>query len=130
MLAAGGLDAVQINTPHHAPLPAYYGLIGRRSACADGEAYGLQDIRCKDYYQKDRRNRKVLMISYQRHFNPLYRYIKQAIESGLIGDVTFIAALQSQAWKKLASGKGDRFPSFSGGGHLNDSGSHLLDMVL
>ncbi len=43
--------------------------------------------------------------------------------------VQFISALQSQNWKPVTkTWRGD--PKLSGGGQLNDSGSHLLDIIL
>lgn len=73
---------------------------------------------------------RIIVLSYQRHYQPQFRYIKKAIEEGKIGKVTFIAALQGQGWKKGVAGTWRQDPELSGGGQLNDSGSHLLDIIL
>jgi predicted dehydrogenase len=73
---------------------------------------------------------KIGMVSYQRHFQPEYRYIKQKVASGEFGPVQFIAALQGQNWLRGTKGAWRQVHSLSGGGQLNDSGSHLIDIIL
>jgi predicted dehydrogenase len=130
MIEAGGLDAVQINTPHTlhyeqimASLDAgLHVLCEKPMVCTTAHA--------KDVIKKSQEVGKVLMISYQRHFQPQYRFIKQVVESGQLGEVYFLSALQCQGWKKGVAGTWRQIPELSGGGQLNDSGSHLMDMVL
>ena len=73
---------------------------------------------------------RLLMVSYQRHLSPEFRFIRNQIKSGELGDVQFINALQDQAWYRSQQGKWRQVKALSGGGQLNDSGSHLLDIVL
>jgi predicted dehydrogenase len=73
---------------------------------------------------------KVGMVSYQRHFQAEYREIKRRIESGESGKVQFVAALQGQGWLRGTKGTWRQLKSLSGGGQLNDSGSHLIDIIL
>jgi predicted dehydrogenase len=73
---------------------------------------------------------KVFGIAYQRHAQGQFIYIKDKIASGEVGQVTFISALQCQEWKKGTVGLWRQDPALSGGGQLNDSGSHLLDILL
>ncbi|CAN5569622.1 hypothetical protein BH11ARM1_BH11ARM1_17570 [soil metagenome] len=73
---------------------------------------------------------KVGMVSYQRHFQPEFRYMKQQIESGVAGAVQYITVLQSQEWLRAVAGTWRQTQALSGGGQLNDSGSHVLDIVL
>ena len=78
---------------------------------------------------RDRKER-ILMIGYQRHYSGPYRYCREAISSGRLGRVEFISAYQCQDWY-IPSGRGWRTNlSLSGGGQLNDSGSHMLDILL
>ena len=130
MIAAGGIDAVQINTPHtlhyqqvmDALDAGLHVLVEKPMVCTTADA--------KEVIKKAEEVDKVVMIAYQRHFQSQYRYIKKAVEDGVLGEITFIAALQTQAWKKGVAGSWRQVPELSGGGQLNDSGSHLLDMVL
>ena len=73
---------------------------------------------------------RLLMVSYQRHLAPSFRFMRNQILSGELGDVQFVNALQDQAWYRNQQGKWRQRKSLSGGGQLNDSGSHLLDVVL
>lgn len=75
------------------------------------------------------RRKKVVQIAYQRHFMPPYRYVRQQIQSGKHGPVDFISVLQCQNWLPIThTWRGD--PKWSGGGQINDSGSHLIDIIL
>lgn len=73
---------------------------------------------------------KIGMVSYQRHFQPEFRYIRDKIKSGEAGKVTYVQALQGQEWLRAVKGTWRQQMSLSGGGQLNDSGSHLLDIIL
>lgn len=73
---------------------------------------------------------KLLQVSYQRHFQPEFLYIRQAIADGLIGKLTSINAALYQEWKQVTTGTWRQVPELSGGGMLMDSGSHIIDMLL
>ena len=73
---------------------------------------------------------KHLMVGYQLHFNPVYMYCRNVVQSGELGKVHFVTAHQSQNWYRSQKGKWRQDPQLSGGGQLNDSGSHLLDILL
>ena len=130
MIEAGGLDAVVISTPH----TLHYGQI------MDSLDAGLHVLtekpmvcsttRAKSVIKRAEETGKVVMIAYQRHFQPEYRFIKRMVEEGSLGEITFVSALQCQQWKAISSGTWRQDPALSGGGQLNDSGSHLLDIIL
>lgn len=73
---------------------------------------------------------KVVGLAYQRHSQAEFRYIKEKIASGEYGEVQFVNALQQQGWAKGTKGSWRQDPELSGGGQINDSGSHLLDILL
>ncbi|GAA3410695.1 Gfo/Idh/MocA family protein [Paenibacillus hodogayensis] len=73
---------------------------------------------------------KHLAVAYQRHLSGPYRYIHDVVRSGGIGKVNFICAYQAQNWLIPMKGTWRQNPALSCGGQLNDSGSHLLDVVL
>ena len=77
---------------------------------------------------------KLVLVSYQRHTQPTFVKIKDVIASGTIGEVEFIQALQNQMWY-ASKFRTPELPwrvkkELSGGGQLNDSGSHLVDILL
>ena len=80
--------------------------------------------------QKIEETKKVVALGYQRHSMPHFRYIREKVASGEFGEVQFINALQQQGWAKATAGSWRQDPALSGGGQINDSGSHLLDIVL
>ena len=58
------------------------------------------------------------------------KYVRNQIMAGELGDIQFVSALQDQAWYRGTMGLWRQQLALSGGGQLNDSGSHLLDIVL
>ena len=73
---------------------------------------------------------KVVGLAYQRHTDGRFRYVRDTIASGKFGPVQFVNALQQQGWAKGTVGSWRQDPAMSGGGQINDSGSHLLDILL
>lgn len=130
MLAGVPLDAVEISTPHTlhceqilASLDmGLHVLCEKPLVCSVGDAESV--------IERLRKSGKVGLLSYQRHYQPEFRYIREKIASGELGKVTFVSALQCQGWKKGVAGTWRQDPALSGGGQLNDSGSHLLDIIL
>jgi predicted dehydrogenase len=80
---------------------------------------------------------KVLAIGYQRHGEARYRECRRLLQDGTIGDLKLITVLIAQdcGWNfaKKEDGSYQTWradPSLSGGGHLMDTGSHIVDMLL
>ena len=130
MLAETELDAVLVAAPHtlHFPMAmdslnaGCHVLLEKPMVNKVSEAHAL--------LKKIDETKKVVGLCYQRHTLPHFRYIKEKIASGEFGEVQFIAALQQQGWAKGTAGSWRQDPVQSGGGQINDSGSHLLDIVL
>lgn len=130
MLEAGGLDAVEISTPHTCHFDQImdsldsdlHVLSEKPLVCSTAHAHAV--------IEKSKARDKVVMVHYQRHFQPSYRYIRRMVQEGVLGEIHFISALQCQSWKAAQVGKWRQDPALSGGGQLNDSGSHLVDVIL
>ncbi len=73
---------------------------------------------------------RVVAIAYQRHSQPEFRFIRKCIQDGRAGEVQFVSAFQGQNWMKGTAGSWRQVPEVSCGGQLNDSGSHLIDIIL
>ncbi len=124
------LDAVVISTPHtlHYEQTSYClskGLhvqVEKPMTCTSAEARQL----LKEWEQSG----KVLCIGYQRHFMPHFRWVREQIRQGVLGRITFTQVFQGQNWLRNQQGTWRLRPELSGGGQLNDSGSHLLDILL
>ena len=130
MLAEVKPDAVLIATPHtlHFPMAmdsleaGCHVLLEKPMVNTVAEAHAL--------LKKIDETGKIVGLGYQRHALPHFRYMKEKIASGEFGEVQFIHALQQQGWAKGTAGSWRQDPALSGGGQINDSGSHLLDIVL
>lgn len=129
MLKSVDLDAVEILTPHtlhfrqaiDALERGLHALIEKPMVCTASHA--------KQLLEKTEERDRVVLVSYQRHYQPQFRYMKKVIDSGELGDIQFISALQCQEWLEVMRGTWRQNPALSGGGQLNDSGSHLLDSI-
>ena len=130
MIAAGGLDATSIQTPH---------IVHYEQVMASLDA-GLHVLvekpfvgtveEAKSVMAKAKEIGKVILVSYQRHFNAGFRYIRDAIAGGKLGEIQMVTAYVAQNWMIATTGKWRQDPALSGGGQLNDTGSHLVDVTL
>lgn len=124
------MDAVEIATPHtlhfqqamHALDKGLHVLIEKPMVCTVEDA--------KNLIAKQKATGKVVLLSYQRHYMPEFRYMKRVVEEGKLGETMYISALLCQNYKNAVAGTWRLNPDLSGGGQLNDSGSHVIDAIL
>ena len=123
-------DAVMIATPHTQHVGQILDSLdaGAHTCCEKPLVCSVEDAH-KVIAKRDATG-KVGMVSYQRHFQPEFRYVRNKVESGEAGALEYIQAFQAQAWLRGTKGTWRQQQSLSGGGQLNDSGSHLIDIVL
>jgi len=130
MLEKASLDAVAIISPHTVHFQqamdaldkGLHVLLEKPMVCTIEHARILVN--------RFREAGKVGLVAYQRHYMPQFRYMKQMISSGKIGEPQFVSALQCQNWYRGTKGTWRQDPELSGGGQLNDSGSHLVDIIM
>lgn len=130
MLDESELDAVVICSPHTLHFQqatdvldkGLHVLIEKPMTCSSEEAEVL--------IATAEKAGKVMQVSYQRHFQPEFLFIREAIASGEIGKLTSITASLYQEWKQFTTGLWRQVPELSGGGMLMDSGSHIIDVLL
>ncbi|SDO43034.1 Predicted dehydrogenase [Paenibacillus sp. yr247] len=130
MLEQVELDAVVICSPHTLHFQqatdvlnkGLHVLIEKPMTCSSEEAEQL--------IATAEKAGKVLQVSYQRHFQPEFLFIRDAIANGEIGKLTSITASLYQEWKQGTTGLWRQVPELSGGGMLMDSGSHIIDVLL
>jgi predicted dehydrogenase len=128
MLDKEKLDAVEIHTPHTQHFGQAMDALGRGLHALIEKPMVVSTDHAKQLIaaKKDR----VVVVSYQRHYQPMYLFVKQKIDEGALGPLQYIAALQSQGWYQGCKGTWRHDPALSGGGQLTDSGSHLMDIML
>ncbi len=130
MLKKESLDGVVILSPH----TVHYAQIN------DALSKGLHVLtekpmvctikHAKALIKKANAVNRTLMISYQRHYEPMFRYMRAQIQKGALGNVEFVQAVLSQEWLRATSNTWRQQMALSGGGQLNDSGSHLVDILM
>jgi predicted dehydrogenase len=124
------VDAVVIMSPHtlhHEQILAaldakLHVLCEKPLACTVAHAREIVD--------RVRTSRRKLQIAYQRRTWPTMAYIREQIASKALGRMQYIHVTLCQAWLQLQQGTWRQNPALSGGGEMNDSGSHLMDCLL
>lgn len=130
MLERVELDAVEISTPHTLHFEQIMAALDKGLHVLTEKPMVCTVDHAHQVIAKAEETGKVLMISYQRHLQAQYRYVRNQIAAGELGDIQFISALQDQKWYQGTIGLWRQQMALSGGGQLNDSGSHLLDIAL
>ncbi len=130
MLEQVELDAVEISTPHTLHFEQIMAALDKGLHVLTEKPMVCTVDHARQVIAKAEETGKVLMISYQRHLQAQYRYVHNQIAAGELGDIQFISALQDQKWYQGTVGLWRQQMALSGGGQLNDSGSHLLDIAL
>lgn len=129
-LGAVRADAAVIVSPH-----VYHAEQGL--ACVDAGLHVLMEkpfvsggAAAAHLIARAEKQRRHLAVAYQRHLEGPYVYLRDLVRSGALGRISVVSAYQAQAWLAGTTGSWRQDPALSCGGQLNDSGSHLLDVVL
>jgi len=124
------VDGVVIMSPHTLHYPQIMDALkaGRHVLCEKPLACTV--ARAKRIVEAVRRSRRKLQIAYQRRTWPALQYIADQMASKELGRPQFISVVLTQAWRSLVKGTWRMRPELSGGGELNDSGSHIMDALL
>ena len=130
MLDSVELDAVEIHTPHTLHHEQMMECLGRGLHVLCEKPMACTTEHALDVARKVEETGLKLQVSYQRHFDPVFRHARNLIAEGVIGELHFLSAWQTQNWKEAVKGTWRQIPELSGGGQLNDSGSHLVDIIL
>jgi len=124
------LDAVEIITPHTLHFSqCLYALEAGLNVLVE-KPMTTEVSHARKLIEIAKAKKKVLLVSYQRHYLPIFRYAKQVIEKGEIGEIKLVSAFLAQGWRRMVEGQWRVDPALSGGGELMDSGSHLVDAIL
>ncbi|MEM1558307.1 MAG: Gfo/Idh/MocA family oxidoreductase [Thermoproteota archaeon] len=123
-------DAVLILTPHTLHFNQAIDALNKRMHVLVEKPLTTKVEHARILVEKASEKNMVLMVSYQRHYEAPFRFIKASIESGEIGEIQFVSSLLTQEWMRLTKGTWRQDPELSGGGELMDSGSHIVDFIL
>ncbi len=130
LLAQVPMDAVQISTPHTLHFEQIMAALDRGLHVLCEKPMVCTVAHARQVIARAEAVGRILMVAYQRHLMPQFRYIRNQIMAGELGQIQFVSALQDQAWYRGTRGSWRQQLALSGGGQLIDSGSHLLDIML
>ena len=130
LLEAGGVDAVLLVTPHNGHCyqvvssfdAGLHVLVEKPLSCSVEDAHACLGAR-------DRSGR-VGAVSYQRHGLGEFQWLRRVLQGGEYGSILMFTSMLSQDWRNFTQGTWRQDPEISQGGMLNDSGSHIFDIVL
>jgi predicted dehydrogenase len=130
LIKAAELDAVIICSPHYIHSKQILDSLqaGLHVLTEKPMVCTIQDAR--KVMKAEKKARRIVAISYQRHCQGPYQFIRNQIASAAPGKVMFVSAFQGQAWLQGCKGTWRHSLKLSCGGQLNDSGSHLIDIIL
>src|SRR5579862_6247045 len=124
------LDAVEIGSIHSVHYDQICACLEKGLHVQSEKPMTSTSAHARDVCARAKKSGKIVAVSYQRHYDGPYRFIKQMVDSGKLGPIEYVAALQAQEWLKATKGKWRQQKALSCGGQLNDSGSHLIDMLM
>ncbi|MCD6521011.1 MAG: Gfo/Idh/MocA family oxidoreductase [Anaerolineae bacterium] len=130
MLSSIEMDAVEIHTPHTLHFQQGMDVLNAGKHLLMEKPMVCSVAHAKQLIAAAKEKEKILMVSYQRHFQGPYLYIRKQVTSGNLGRIQFVSALLAQNWLRSQRGKWRQIKALSGGGQLNDSGSHVVDILL
>ena len=129
MLKAVEVDAVGLATPHTQHTTQILD-------CLDAGLHVLSEkpLTCsvadtKKVVAKARAKRKTVVVAFQRRWHAMRRYVRDFVCDKAFGAPLFVQSFLSQAWLTGTKGTWRQDPKLSGGGQINDSGSHIIDMI-
>ncbi|HET7560126.1 MAG TPA: Gfo/Idh/MocA family oxidoreductase [Limnochordia bacterium] len=132
LLAGEKLDAVVIATPH----TQHYEQVKR---CLEHGLHVLSEkplattaAHARALAQLAADKGRILAIAYQRHGDRLFRTGRKLLQEGVIGEIKLTHSIIAQdCLANFIPGRTWRAdPALSGGGHLMDTGSHVIDILL
>ncbi|MBS1715701.1 MAG: Gfo/Idh/MocA family oxidoreductase [Armatimonadetes bacterium] len=124
------VDAVIVCSPHcfHAPQVLDAIAAGKHVLVEKPLALSVSDARSA-IAARDRAG-VVGAVAYQRHGTGRFQFAREAVLSCRYGRVLGVNAHLARPWHQLCAGTWRHRLDVSGGGQINDGGSHLIDAVL
>ncbi|MGD0094479.1 MAG: Gfo/Idh/MocA family oxidoreductase, partial [Planctomycetota bacterium] len=130
MLNEVQLDAVEIGSPHTVHYEQICAALDKGLHVLCEKPMTCTSADARDVCARAKKAKKIVAVSYQRHYQGNYRFLKSCVDSGKLGKIEYVAAFQAQEWLKAVAGTWRQKKALSGGGQINDSGSHLIDMLM
>lgn len=128
MLAAHEVDAVVISTPHDLHYAqARAGLVAGVHVLVE-KPLTISVNHAKRLLALAEGENRMLVVAYQRHFLAPYRYARELIRRGRLGNIEGVVGYVTQGTEARIDWR--LVPEESGGGMFADTGSHLVASTL
>ena len=129
MLKVTDLDAVAISTPHTQHIGQVIDALnaGLHVLCEKPLACSVADT--KKIIAKAKAKRRQVVVAFQRRWQAMRKFMRSFVRDKSFGKPLFVQSFNSQGWLWATKGKWRQEPELSGGGQLNDTGAHLVDMI-
>jgi len=129
MLRSVELDAVALSTPHTLHTRQIIDCLDAGLDVLTEKPLTCSVAETKKVVAKAKAKRKVVVVAFQRRFHAMRRFMRDFVRDKAFGKPLFVQSFLSQAWLTGTRGTWRQDPKLSGGGQLNDSGSHIIDMI-
>ena len=129
MLKETDLDAVAISTPHTLHCRQILDSLsaGCHVLCEKPLTASVAETR--KVITKAKSARKVIVVAFQRRFHAMRKFMRSFVRDKAFGKPLYIQSFCSQGWLTGVRGTWRQDPALSGGGQLNDTGAHIVDMI-
>lgn len=129
LLDAGTVDAVVLSTPpsFHEPMALEALDAGLHVLCEKPLAPSVGA--CRRMVERARSAGRTLACGFNHRYFPAFRRVREAVESGEIGDLAHVRAFAGHVGLPELHLAWQTDPGVMGGGALMDNGIHLLDLT-
>ena len=129
MLSQVDLDAVIVSTPpqFHEDLVVSALQAGKHVLCEKPLANSVEA--CRRMVDAARKNGKVLATGFNHRYFPQIQYLKQAIDTGRIGELDHVRAFAGHTGLSEFRNPWEYDKNVIGGGALMDVGIHIIDLT-
>ena len=129
MLAEVECDAAVISTPHTQHTEQVLACLdaGLHVLCEKPLACSVADTR--KVVARAKARRRHVVVSFQRRWHAMRKFMRSFVRDSGFGTPLYVQSFVSQGWLSLTANTWRQQKAHSGGGQLNDTGAHIIDMI-
>ncbi len=130
MLAQVPLDGVVIVSPHSHHFQQAMDAISAGCHVLVEKPMVVNTADAQTLIEHARAHNRVLSISFQGPHTKEFKYAREVISRGDLGEISLVTGVCAQPWISATRGTWRTQPELSGGGNLYDSGAHMFNAML